>query len=281
MDDLAVFEKMIEHARRREPAAICILVEAEGSVPQKVGAKMLVRSDRTIEGTIGGGRFEAEVINAALGALNGQRCQMLDLRLTEEYGYACGGRVRVYIEPIVAEPHLVIFGAGHVGRALCRLGRFAGFQVTVGDDRTEFANEENLPDASRIVVLAWNQPLAQISIGDNTYIVIATRGHLHDFQVVAQALETRARYIGLVGSRKKRGTLVKFLQEKGVTEDLITRVITPVGLPIGSVTPEEIAVSIVAQIIEYRRVHGPSSLSHSACSGSLSQNGAAQTDHVH
>jgi xanthine dehydrogenase accessory factor len=270
MGNLAIFEKILEHAGRREPAAICILVRAEGSVPQKAGAKMLVRADRTIEGTIGGGRLEAEVITTALKALDGQGCQTLDLRLTEEYGYACGGRVLVYIEPIVSEPHLVIFGAGHVGRALCRLGRFAGFQVTVGDDRPECANEECLPDASRTVILDWDHALSHISVDDNTYIVVATRGHSHDFQVVAQALKTPARYIGLVGSKKKSAMLVRFLEEQGMAQDAVNRVITPVGLPIGSVTPEEIAVSIVAQLIEHRRVHEPTSVGHSACSGSLS-----------
>jgi len=231
---------------------------------------MLVYPDGSIEGTIGGGHLEAEVIQAARTAIDERCSRTLNIELTESYGHTCGGRAFVYIEPILAEPRLVIFGAGHVGRALSRLGRLAGFRVIIGDDRPEFADREKLPDAGRVVILTWKDALSDIPVDDNTYVVIATRGHAHDFQVAARVLETPARYVGLVGSKKKRTALADFLKKENFSEAQINRIITPVGLSIGSVTPEEIAVSIVAQLIEYRRLHGPVSVGHSACSGSLS-----------
>ena len=267
---IGILEKAAAHAEEGESAALCILVQTEGSVPQKAGAKMLVYPDGSIEGTIGGGHLEVEVIREALEAIEGRCCRTVNLELTEAHGHTCGGRVLVYIEPIVGKPRLVIFGAGHVGRALCGLGHLAGFQVIVGDDRPEYANRDNLPHADRVVVPTWDDALSDIPLDDNTYVVIATRGHSHDFQVASQVLKTPARYIGLVGSRNKRTALVDFLKGENFTEKEIRRIVIPVGLPIGSVTPEEIAVSIVAQLIETRRVHGPFSVGHSTCSGSLS-----------
>ena len=267
---IGILGKAAAHANDGESVALCILVQTEGSVPQKAGAKMLVYPDGSIEGTIGGGHLEAEVIEEALQAIEGRFCRTVNLELTEAHGHTCGGRVLVYIEPIVAKPRLVIFGAGHVGRALCRLGRLAGFQVIIGDDRPEYANRDNLPDADGVVRVTWEDALSDISVDNNTYVVIATRGHSHDFQVASQVLETSARYIGLVGSKKKRSALADFLTGKNFTEKEIRRIVIPVGLPIGSVTPEEIAISIVAQLIENRRTDGPFSVGHSTCSGSLS-----------
>jgi xanthine dehydrogenase accessory factor len=174
--------------------------------------------------------------------------------LTERHGgLVCGGKVLVYIEPIIPEPKLIILGAGHVGKALVNVAKFAGFRTTVADDREEFANRENIPDAGEIVVHEFGDMFSRLFIDENAYIVIATRGHNHDLDALKAALGTRAKYIGLLGSRRKRALLFKTLREAGFSEEDIGRVVTPVGLPIGSVTPEEIAISIMAQIIQKRR----------------------------
>jgi xanthine dehydrogenase accessory factor len=159
----------------------------------------------------------------------------------------------VFIEPVIPEPALIILGAGHVGRALTKIAAFSGFRVTVIDDREEYANRDNLPDAHEILVRDFGDSISGAVAGSCAYIVIATRGHNHDLEALKTALRTDARYIGLVGSRRKRALLFKTLSDEGFSENDIGRVIIPVGLPIHSTTPEEIAISIVAQMIQQRR----------------------------
>jgi xanthine dehydrogenase accessory factor len=202
----------------------------------------------------------------------------LPFELTErEGGLVCGGNMLVYIEPVMQEPHLVILGAGHIGRTLARLARFTGFRVTVVDDREQFANRENVPDASDIVVHPFERAFDRVPVDKKTFIVVATRGHNHDLDAVKAALGTDAHYIGLLGSRRKKGLLYAALAGSGFSREDIDRVIIPVGAPIGSVTPEEIAVSIMAQIIEKRRPHGDARLSPAACGRIVQQDGADQT----
>jgi xanthine dehydrogenase accessory factor len=167
-------------------------------------------------------------------------------------------------------------GAGHVGKALSRLAAFSGFHVTVADDRTEFANRDTLPDAHDIAVGDYSMVLRNVPVGPATFIVIATRGHNHDLDAVQAALRTDAGYIGLLGSRRKKGLLMNSLRDAGFSAEDVARVIIPVGLPIGSVTPEEIAVSIMAQIIRERRDHAASRIGSAACSGIVSQDGPAK-----
>jgi xanthine dehydrogenase accessory factor len=198
--------------------------------------------------------------------------------LTEKNGgLVCGGKLLVFIEPILPMPHLVILGAGHVGKALSAVAKFSGFRVTVIDDRVEFANRDNLPHANNVAVNEFKDALSGIVIDLDSYIVIATRGHNHDLDAVKAALATDVRYVGLVGSKRKRAVLFKFLKEAGYSDDSSGRVITPVGLPIGSVTPEEIAISIMAQIIEQRRRNDSSGRRPSSCSRIVAENGAVET----
>jgi len=175
--------------------------------------------------------------------------------LTENQGHlVCGGTVLVYIEPVTAAPHIIILGAGHVGKALVTVGKVLGFKVTVVDDREEYANRANMPQADNIVVVDFLNVFSKVVVKKSSYIVIATRGHDHDFDAVKAALHTDAEYIGLLGSKRKRSLVLKNLEAEGFSQDDIKRVIIPVGLPIGSVTPEEIAISIMAQIIQMRNV---------------------------
>jgi xanthine dehydrogenase accessory factor len=258
-------------------SAIATIIESRGSSPQKQGAKMLVRDDGTLLGTLGGGCLEADVVQASRMAMKDGNPQTLTFSLTEQQGgLVCGGNVLVYIEPNLLEPHVVILGAGHVGKTLAKLARFTGFRVTVVDDREEFANRGNLPDANDIVVEQFERAFANVAVEQDTFIVVATRGHNHDLDAVAAALRTPATYVGLLGSKRKKALLFRSLREAGFSDSDIDRVVIPVGLPIGSVTPEEISVSIMAQIIRIRREHGKTDSSPASCCGLLEQDGKDQ-----
>jgi xanthine dehydrogenase accessory factor len=275
---MQIYEEALRLKRLGRTSAIATIVECRGSSPQKQDAKMLVRDDGSIMGTLGGGCLEADVVQAAIMAMKDNAPLTLPFELTErEGGLVCGGTLLVYIEPVTPEPHLVILGAGHVGRALAKLARFTGFRVTVADDRSEFANRQNIPDASDMVVCNFDRACEEIPVDKQAFIVVATRGHNHDLDAIKSALRTNAFYIGLLGSRRKKALLFKALAESGFSQEDINRVIIPVGLEIGSVTPEEISVSVMAQIIRERRSKSGSHGRAHSCSGVLKQDGDPQT----
>jgi xanthine dehydrogenase accessory factor len=275
---MQIFEEALRLKRLNRISAIATIVECRGSSPQKQGAKMLVRDDGSIMGTLGGGCLEADVVQGALMSIKDGTPLTLPFELTERSGgLVCGGTVLVYIEPVLPEPHLVVLGAGHVGKTLSRLARFTGFRVTVVDDREEFANRENIPDADDLMVKDFERAFEQVPVEKDTYVVVATRGHNHDLDAVKAALGTGAGYIGLLGSRRKKGLLMNALRDAGFTREEIDRVIIPVGIAINSVTPEEIAVSIMAQIIQRRRQHGAPRSGPAACGGFVQKDGAPET----
>lgn len=273
-----IYEEILRLKKAGRASVLATIVECRGSSPQKQGAKMLVRDDGSLLGTLGGGCLEADVVQASLMAIRDGSPRTLPFELTEkDGGLVCGGAVLVYIEPVLTDPRLVVLGAGHVGKALSALARFSGFKVTVVDDRPEHASRVNLPDAHEIVVNDFGTAFSVVPADRGTFIVVATRGHNHDLEAVKAALLTDAGYVGLLGSRRKKGILINALREAGFSAEDIERVIIPVGVPIGSVTPEEIAVSIMAQIIQYRREHDASRLGRPSCGGVFAENGAAQT----
>ncbi len=269
-----IYEELLRLKKEGRASALATIVQCIGSSPQKEGAKMLVRDDGSIVGTMGGGCLEAEVIQASAMTIRDGSPRTIPFELTERHGgLVCGGKVLVYIEPVIPEPRLIIMGAGHVGRALAAAGKFAGFRTTVADDRDEYANRENIPDADEIVVQGFGDMFSRIFADEGAYIVIATRGHNHDLDALKAALGTKAKYIGLLGSRRKRALLFKTLGEAGFSKEDIGRVFTPVGLPIGSVTPEEIAISIMAQIIQKRRESIAPGIGAASCSRIGEENG--------
>lgn len=273
-----IYEEILRLKKEGRPSALATIVQCVGSSPQKEGAKMLIRDDGSILGSLGGGCIEAEVIQASRKAMKDGSPLTMPFELTEKHGgLVCGGKVLVYIEPVIPDPHVVILGAGHVGKALSKVAGFSGFRVTVADDRQEYANRDNIPDASDIVVTDFDNVFSKVAADRDTYLVIATRGHNHDLDALKAALKTEARYIGLMGSKRKRALLFKTLREEGFSQADIDRVITPVGLPIGSVTPEEIAISIMAQIIKYRREHASQSFSNPPCSRFIEEDGTIKT----
>jgi len=275
---MEIYEEILRMKKEGRTSALATIVQCLGSSPQKEGAKMLVRDDGTIMGTLGGGCLEAEVIQASRIAMRDGSPSTIPFELTERSGgLVCGGKVLVYIEPIVPEPRLIILGAGHVGRALAKVAKFLNYRVTVTDDRDEYANREWIADADEIAVRSFECIFNDIPVNRDTYIVIATRGHAHDLEALKGALGTEARYIGLLGSRRKRAVLFKTLGDEGFSKDMLERVVTPVGLPIGSVTPEEIAISIMAQVIQHRRDHALSGLGDSPRCGLIQEDGTVKT----
>lgn len=278
---MEIFEEALRLKGLGRTSAIATIVECRGSSPQKKGAKMLVRDDGTIIGTLGGGCLEADVVQAAIMTIKDQEPRTLPFSLTEsEGGLVCGGNVLVYIEPIVPDPHIVILGVGHVGKALAKLARSTGFRVMVMDDRSEFANRDLIPDAHEVVLGEFTRACEGIYIDESTFIVVATRGHNHDLDAVRAALRTRAGYIGLLGSRRKKALLRNALKERGFRDEEMDRVIIPVGIEIGSVTPEEIAVSIMAQIIQKRRSRVVSRGSTDPCCRLGNENGEIEATPV-
>lgn len=272
-----IYEEIVRLRKEGRPSALATIVQCIGSSPQKEGSKMLVRDDGSIAGTMGGGCLEAEVIQSSLMAIRDGSPRTVPVGLTERHGgMVCGGKVLVYIEPLIPEPTLIILGAGHVGKALSGVAKFAGFKVKVVDDRQEYANGENIPDADEVMVNDFRSVFPRLPAGRGTYIVIATRGHNHDLDALKSALRTGANYIGLMGSRRKRALLFRTLKDEGFSPEDISRVITPVGLSIGSVTPEEIAISIMAQIIERRRGNGAQGIGGPPCSRRSEKDGETE-----
>lgn len=276
MEERLVYEEVARMAREGIPGALAVVVGAAGSSPRKAGAKMVVRADGSILGTVGGGRVEAETVSAALEAIGGGAPRLLSFSLTEENGFVCGGSMQVYVEPLRAAPCLLVFGGGHVGRALAGVASFAGFRVTVADERADFASPDRIPEAGETVVGDPSSVLARVRVDGDTCVVVATTDHRRDFDAVRAALGTPAGYIGVVGSRRKRALLLETLEAEGFGEAARARVVIPAGLPIGAETPAEIAVSIVAQLVGRRRSDAGPGGGDRARRGRLAPDGAVQ-----
>jgi xanthine dehydrogenase accessory factor len=254
-----LYEELLRLRAAGRPCALCTIVETQGSTPGKEMMKMLVRDDGSFAGTVGGGCLEAEVLEAALLSLRDERTRMLEFSLNErdypDSGLLCGGRVRVFVEPMV-EPNLHLFGGGHVSRAIARVARSVGFRVTVVDDREGHASPEAHPDADATVCGEFADVVRQIAPAEGGYVVAVTRGHKEDGAVLQALFESgaRPRYLGMIGSRAKKATLFEKLRAAGVADEFLSRVRTPMGLAIGARTHEEIAVSVVAEMIRVRRL---------------------------
>ena len=248
-----VFHAVGEALRRGEPASLVTIIRTEGSTPQRVGAKMVVFADGRTVGTIGGGCYENDAFWKARQALQTRKSEVVHYELSddiaEESGLICGGQMEVYIEPIEAAPHLYLVGGGHVAYHLARAGGDVGFHVHVLDDREKFANKERFPDAVEIAVDTIPHWLAKASFTANAYVVILTRGHRYDLDALRALLPHELRYLGLIGSRAKVARLYDALHAEGVARERLAHVHAPVGLAIGAVTPQEIAVSILAELI--------------------------------
>lgn len=254
---MGIYEEIVKLQREGHKGAVATIVNVRGSIPSFKSAKMLVRDDGTISGTIGGGCVEAEVWQAAREVMESEKPRTLtfDLNQDPKYdtGLVCGGTLEIFIEPVLPTPLLYIFGAGHVGHELSKAATRAGFDVIVTDDRDAYANRERFPEASEVIADDFDRAIAGITPTESSYIVIVTRGHRDDMRVLRWAVQTNAKYIGMVGSRRKAITVFRELVKEGLKPELFDRVHSPVGLDIGAITPEEIAIAIVAELIGIRR----------------------------
>ncbi|MCG6923518.1 MAG: XdhC/CoxI family protein [Acidobacteria bacterium] len=252
-----VLEEALRAEAAGEPVALVTVVSTQGSTPQKAGAKMLVHADGRIVGTIGGGCLEAEMTRRARQAIEDRRVQVTSYDLTPEEagedGLVCGGRMQVLIEPVEGTPVLCLFGAGHVAQPLARMAKACGFRVEVVDDRVKFANAERFPEADRIVVEGFAAATEKVTLGPNTFAIIVTRGHKGDAEALESVLGRGLRFVGLLGSKAKTVHIFAALAERGVSREELVRVHAPLGLEIGAQTPDEIAVSILAEMIAVRR----------------------------
>jgi xanthine dehydrogenase accessory factor len=252
-----IYEEIVQLRQQGRRGAVATIVNVRGSVPSFETAKMLVRDDGSIIGTVGGGCVEAEVWQAARDVMESEKPRTLTFNLNQnpkyDTGLVCGGTLDIFIEPVLPPALLYIFGAGHVALSLYGTAKNAGFDVSVIDDRDSYANRERFPDAKEVIAEDYEQVMSRLSPSETSYIVIVTRGHRDDMRVLRWAVQTPARYIGMIGSKRKTITIFRELVKEGIPEQLFERVHAPVGLDIGAITPEEIAVAITAELIASRR----------------------------
>jgi xanthine dehydrogenase accessory factor len=239
------------------PAAVVTVVATSGSTPRKAGASMVVVADGSehghVEGTIGGGAVEHRVRREALEAIALLRPRLIEVALTTQLGMCCGGQMSLYIEPLRLRPPLVVFGAGHVSQALCALASRAGFDVSVADPREDLLTAERLPDAVLLVDDYEREDLDRLPFGPDCFVVVATHDHGTDQKLAELVLARPFRYAALVGSQRKALLTRERCAQKGIAADRIASLVCPAGLDIGAETPEEIALSITAQMVEVRR----------------------------
>ncbi|MDR3439964.1 XdhC/CoxI family protein [Telmatospirillum sp.] len=252
-----IYEEVVRLRREGRRGALATIITTSGSIPSYSSAKMLVRDDGSIVGTIGGGCVEAEIITGARKVMELEKPETFEFSLNKnpsfDTGLVCGGTLEVFVEPILGDPTLYIFGAGHVGLSTYKVAQMVGFQVVIVDDRASFANQERFPEAREVYADDWDKVLASLNPPDTSFILVVTRGHREDMHVLQWAVDTKARYIGMIGSKRKVITVCKELQKIGVPASKFDRVHAPVGFDIGATTPEEIAVAVTAEMIAVRR----------------------------
>jgi xanthine dehydrogenase accessory factor len=251
-----LFEEIVKLRQAGRRAALATIVHINGSIPSFESSRMLVRDDGTIAGTIGGGCVEAEVWAAAREVMASEQPRKMSFNLNNapsyESGLICGGTLEIFVEPILPQPTLYIFGGGHVSLALAAAAHTAGFAIGVVDDREQFANRERFPMA-RELFTSFEEAFEKLRPNESSYLVIVTRGHKEDMRVLKWAVGTAARYIGMIGSKRKVIEIYHALEAEGVRLERFARVHAPIGLEIGALTPEEIAISIAAELIAERR----------------------------
>lgn len=259
-DNLRIVAELLTAQQTGEPVVLATIIKARGSVPRRSGSKMLVYGDGRISGSVGGGEMEARVVQEALLALKDGRTRILPYSLVApdrgDPG-VCGGEVEVYLEPYSPQATLLVVGCGHVGQAVAELGHFLGYRVVVTDDREGLANPDVIPNADVYLPGSFADALAQSPINPGTYIVLVTRNVLVDRDIVPLIIHSPAAYIGMLGSSRRWAETKRLLLEDGMSAEDFERIHAPIGLEIEAETPQEIAVSIMAEIIKLRRTPQP------------------------
>ena len=251
-----LFEEIVRMRRAGQRGALATIVHTNGSIPSYESSRMLVREDGSSLGTVGGGCVEADVWAAAREVMHKEAPRKIVFHLNNEATYdnglICGGTVEIFIEPILPQPVVYLFGGGHVSTAVAKAAQAVGFGVGVTDDREAFANSQRFPMAQEIYT-SYDDAFAKLRPNSSSYLVIVTRGHKEDMRVLAWAVRTPARYVGMIGSRRKVLSVYQALEKEGYAMEEFERVYAPMGLDIGALSPEEIAVSILAELVAVRR----------------------------
>jgi xanthine dehydrogenase accessory factor len=252
-----VYEELVRLRNLGQKCALATIVEVRGSIPSYESAKLLVREDGSIVGTIGGGCVEAEVWNAAREVMQTEQPRRLTFNLGQDAAYdnglICGGQLDVFVEPVLPIPHAFIFGGGHISKSLSKVVTLAGFASVVVDNRESFANRERFPEAEAVHAGEYEEVFPQLAINDTSYVIIVTRGHRDDMRVLTLALATPARYLAMIGSKRKVLNVIREMEKEGVDRAAFERIYAPMGLDIGAISPEEIAISVTAEMIAVRR----------------------------
>ena len=247
-----IFQKINDNLNSKKSSALCVVVGSQGSTPRKAGAKMIVYADGQTEGTIGGGSIEKQVIEDALAQIKLNTPLFKKYNLAEDLGMHCGGKMDIYIEPLFSKIDLFIFGAGHIGRVIAKYSLDFGFQPTIIDDRTEIIstlNNENF----KVINKDYFEALKEINITPESYIVLVSHKHKYDEIILAEVGKKQYKYLGMIGSKNKVAIARKrFLEEKILTEEQLNKVDMPIGIKFNAQTPEEIAISIIAKMIDVK-----------------------------
>ncbi len=251
-------EELVRISDQGAPAVLATVVEVDAGVRVEPGAKCLVREGKVIGETVGEPHVIEAIVQESAARLRAEKSQLVALEVPQ-----AGGRLEVFFEVMPAPPRLIVVGAGHIAVPLVKIAKVLDFHVTVIDDRLLYANRERFPDADQVLVGDMAQMLREMTITPSCYIVLITRGHAYDEPCLRVVLPTEAKYIGMIGSRRRiKACFQRFRDEDKISEELIARVYAPIGLDIATETPAEIALSILAEVVKVRRGGGAASLSH-------------------
>jgi xanthine dehydrogenase accessory factor len=252
---MSIYQALAEMEEKGERGVLCTIIESEGSTPRHEGSKMLVYPEGNFIGSVGGGEMESRVIQEALRALMEGKSRRLNYSLVDPKDGdpgVCGGSVDIYLEVLQGKAEILVIGGGHVGKAVSHLGKWLGFRVSVSDDRPEFCNPESNPDADEFYPVGLKKLPSVKPILPSTYVILTTRGVAIDIPGLPALLDSEAGYIGIIGSKRRWMTTRKALADQGIAEEKINKIQSPIGLELNAETPEEIAVSILAEIIMLR-----------------------------
>src|ERR1700676_862611 len=253
-----LYDEIVRLRKLGQKCAVATIVQVNGSIPSYESAKMLVREDGSMVGTIGGGCVEAEVWNAAREVIDSEKPRHLTFSLGQDAAYdnglICGGQLNIFVEPVIPQPRAYIFGGGHVSKSISKVANIAGFATVIVDDREAFANAERFPEAEATYAEEYEAVFPKLPVNSASYVIIVTRGHRDDMRVLRWAVNTPAKYIAMIGSKRKTIYVIHELEKEGMARELFEKIFAPMGLDIGAESPEEIAVSVVAEMIAARRL---------------------------
>jgi len=252
-----LYDEIVRLRKLGQKCAVATIVQVNGSIPSFESAKILVREDGSFMGTVGGGCVEAEVWNAAREVIETEKPRHLSFSLGQDAAYdeglICGGQLNIFVEPVIPQPRAFIFGGGHVSKGISKIATLAGFSTSIIDNREAFANAERFPEAEATYAEEYEDVFPKLPVNSSSYIIIVTRGHRDDMRVLRWAVNTQARYIAMIGSKRKTISVVHELEKEGIPREAFEKVFAPMGLEIGAEMPEEIAISVVAEMIAVRR----------------------------